>query len=163
MAKRKSPRLKEFDYSTEGAYFLTICIQHRKNILSSIVGEGSPLPKLSQCGKIVEALIEKISEKYEDISVDSYVIMPNHIHLLLSVLKKDGRGDPSPTVDSVVAWLKYHATKEINKTQGTIGQKIFQRSFHDHIVRNRYDYEEIYKYIHENPIRWQYDKLYLEE
>lgn len=161
--ERKSPRLKEFDYSKDGAYFLTICVQNRKNILSSIVGEGSPLPKLSKYGAVVDALINKIPEKYDGISVVSYVIMPNHIHLLLLSLKESGRGDPSPTVDAAMGWLKYHATKEINALRGTTGCKVFQRSFHDHIVRNRDDYEEICRYIYENPIRWQFDKFYSEE
>ena len=161
--KRKEPRLKGFDYSETGAYFLTICTQNRKNILSTIVGEGSPLPKLSPCGEIVDGWIQKIPEKYPEASVDCYVIMPNHIHILLSIVKDDGRGNPSPTVDAVVGWLKYQATKEINKLQGSAGDKIFQRSFFDHIIRNRDDYNEICKYIYENPVRWYYDKLYSDE
>ena len=163
LPKRKSPRLKEYDYSTTGAYFLTICTQNRKNILSKIVGEGSPLPQLLPYGEIADRQIQKISEEYPEVSVDCYVIMPNHIHILLSVAKDDGRGDPSPTVNSVIGWLKYQVTKKINELRDTAGDKIFQRSFFDHIVRNRDDYYEIYKYICENPARWYYDKLYSEE
>lgn len=163
LTKRKDPRLSGFDYSTTGAYFITICTQNRKNILSTIVGEGSPLPRLSQYGEVVDKWIQNIPEKYQEISVDRYVIMPNHIHLLLSVVKAGGRGDPSPTVDAAIGWLKYQATKEINEMRGTAGERIFQRSFYDHIVRNRDDYQEIYKYIYENPMRWKFDKLYAEE
>ena len=172
LPKRKDPRLKGFDYSKTGAYFLTICTQNRKNILSTIVGEGSPLPRLSPYGEIVDGWIQKIPEKYPEASVDCYVIMPNHIHILLSIVKDDGsgdlshtdgRGNPSPTADTVVGWLKYQATKEINKLRGSAGDRIFQRSFFDHIVRNRDDYHEICKYIYENPVRWYYDKLYSEE
>ncbi len=104
-----------------------------------------------------------ISNKYQEISVDDYVIMPNHIHLLVSIVPKDGRGDPSPTVCAAVGWLKYQATKEINQMCHTACKKIFQRSFYDHIVRSLEDYQEIHNYIYENPIRWQYDKLYTEE
>jgi len=159
--KRKPTRLKNFDYSENGAYFLTVCTKNRKKILSTIVEEGSPLPNLLRYGEIAEELIKTIPDKYREITVD-YVIMPNHIHLLLSVRKDDGRGDPSPTVDTVIGWMKYHATKEINKLRGTTGEKVFQKSFYDHIIRNRKDYEEIYKYIHENPLRWYYDELYSE-
>ena len=162
LPKRKDPRLKGFDYSQTGAYFLTICTQNRKNILSTVVGEGSPLPQLSPYGKIVDRWIQKIPEKYPEASVDCYVIMPNHIHILLSIAKDDGRGDPSPTADTVMGWLKYQATKEINLMRGSAGDKIFQRSFFDHIVRNSDDYYEIFKYIYENPMRWYYDKLYTE-
>ena len=163
LPKRKSPRLKSFDYSTTGAYFITICTQNRKNILSTIVGEGSPLPKLSHYGEIADLWIQKLPEKYHEISVDCYVIMPNHIHLLLSVMKDDGRGNPSPTVDTAMGWLKYQITKEINKLRGTPGEKLLQRSFFDHIIRNQDDYYEIYKYIYENPMRWKLDRFYAEE
>lgn len=161
--KRKPTRLKDFDYNMEGAYFITICTQNRKNILSTIVGEGSPLPQLSHYGKIVDKWVQKIPDKYQEISVDNYVIMPNHIHLLLLLTKKDGRGDPSPTVVSVIGWLKCQVTKEINEACNIVRGRVFQRSFYDHIVRNREDYKEIYKYICENPIRWHFDKLYSKE
>ena len=95
LPKRKDPRLRGFDYSKTGAYFLTICTQNRKNILSTIVGEGSPLPQLTPYGEIADGLIQKIPEKYPESSVDCYVIMPNHIHILLSIVKDDGRGNPS--------------------------------------------------------------------
>jgi hypothetical protein len=62
-----------------------------------------------------------------------------------------------------MGWLKYQMTKEINQARNTLGEKVFQQSFHDHIVRNRDDYREIYRYIQENPIRWKYDKLYAED
>lgn len=163
LPKRKDPRLKGYDYSTTGAYFLTICTQSRKNILSTIVGEGSPLPRLSPYGKIVDGWIQKIPEKYPEASVDCYVIMPNHIHILLSIVKDDGRENPSPTADAVVGWLKYQSTKEINQLRGSSSEKIFQRSFFDHIVRNRDDYYEICKYIYDNPIRWSCDQLYSEK
>jgi REP element-mobilizing transposase RayT len=163
--KRKPTRLKHFDYSANGLYFITICTENRKSILSTIpvVGEGSPLPQLSRYGKIVDEWIHKLPDNYPGISIDHYVIMPNHIHLLLSVIRDDGRGDPSPTIDSAVGWLKYHATSDINKVRGTSREKIFQRSFYDHIVRNYEDYCEIHNYIHQNPVRWKQDKLYSKE
>ena len=177
LSKRKSTRLRGFDYGKTGAYFLTVCTENRKNILSTItVGEGSPLPILSPCGEIVDRWIKRIPEKYPNAYVDRYVIMPNHIHILLSIVNDNeredphndtfGRGDPSPTtttVNAVMGWLKYQATKEINQFQNTVGDKIFQRSFFDHIVRNYDDYHKICKYIYENPARWYYDKLYSEE
>jgi hypothetical protein len=71
-----------------------------------------------------------------------------------------GRGDPSPTVSEVIGWLKYQITKEINEKYNTAGEKIFQRSFHDHIIRNDIDCEEHIKYILENPMKWAEDELY---
>ena len=166
---RKPTRLTNFDYNSSGAYFITICTQNRKNILSTIVGEGSPLPQLSRFGKIVDNFIQEIPTKYPNISVDCYVIMPNHIHLLLSILNNNeetidnsGRGNPSPTITNAIGWLKFQSTRSINTEQNTPGEKIFQRSFYDHIIRNYDDYYEIYKYIQENPQKWQYDSLYKE-
>ncbi|MBE6680092.1 MAG: hypothetical protein E7598_06180 [Ruminococcaceae bacterium] len=161
--KRKPTRLKDFDYNMAGAYFITICTRNRRNILSTIVGEGSPLPQLSHCGKIADKWVQRIAAKYAEISVDNYVIMPNHIHLLLLLTVDDGRGDPSPTIVAAIGWLKYQITKEINETCNMDDKRIFQRSFHDHVVRNRQDYQEIVKYICENPARWYFDKLYLED
>ena len=159
--KRKSTRLKNYDYSKTGAYFITICTKDRKKLLSSIVGEGSPLPKLSICGDVINNWIQKIPEKYLNVSVDSYVIMPNHIHLILSISGNDGRGNPSPTVVDVIGWLKYQTIKEINEMRIS-KESIWQRSFHDHVIRDRNDYDKIAKYIYENPIKWKYDCFYTE-
>ena len=126
---------------------------------------------LSPYGEIVDRWIQRIPEKYPEAAVDCYVIMPNHIHILLSIVKVDGRGNPSPTdgmkdsipsADMVIGWLKYQATKEINKLRSSAGDKIFQRSFFDHIIRDREDYEEHLRYIYENPLRWLHDELYAE-
>ena len=154
--------MKNYDYSTTGVYFITICVEKRRKILSHIVGEGSPLPQLTKHGEIVDRWINLITEKYPDVEIDYYMIMPNHIHLLLSLTNINGRGDPSPTVDAVIGWLKYNATKEINQSRKAAGEKVFQRSYYDHIVRNQKDYEECYKYIHENPLKWQFDGFYIE-
>lgn len=96
-------------------------------------------------------------------NVDYYVIMPNHIHLLISILNEEGRGNPSPTtVVDAIAWLKYEITKEINIKREN-KEKIFQRSFHDHVIRDRADYDKIAKYIDKNPVTWQYDCFYNEK
>ncbi len=185
--KRKPTRLQNYDYSSPGAYFITICTQGKKCILSDIVGEGSPLPyerptlslhiapgtyavspvpELTRYGEIVDGLIKIIPVKYNSVFVDRYVIMPNHIHVLLSVIPSDnsGRGDPSPTatvsIERITGWLKYQATKEINAVRQTPGERVFQRSFYDHVIRCRDDYDEIYKYIAENPLKWQSDCFY---
>lgn len=162
LPKRKDLRLKFHDYSSTGVYSLTICTQNRCKILSNIVVEGSPLLQLTVYGKIVDKWINAIPQRYSEMSIDYYVIMPNHIHLLLAIEKADGRGDPSPTVKSAMGWFKYQSTKEINQMRKRAGEKVFQRSYYDHIVRNQQDYEESYKYIHENPLKWQFDELYCE-
>ena len=108
LPERKRVRLYKFDYSTPGAYFITVCTQNRQCILSRVVGEGSPLPPrtiklhLLPGGEILDKYIKELPDKFAGITVDCYVIMPNHLHLLLTVSKIDGRGDPSPTTEMVI-------------------------------------------------------------
>ena len=163
LPKRKPTRLFGFDYSTPGAYFITICTQNRKNVLSTIVGEGSPLPQLTHVGRLVDGVIQALPQKFPQAAVDCYVIMPNHLHLMLSIRSDNGRGNPSPTVNMIIGWLKYESTKRFNQSQKNSGEHLFQRSFHDHIVRNYDDYGEICQYIHDNPARWHSDTFYTKE
>ncbi len=150
LPERKANRLCEFDYSTNGAYFITICTQNRKKILSQIVGDGSPVPK--PAGMIAEEYIQKIPEKYPTVSVDQYVIMPDHIHILLRI--NHGTGDPSPTLGNVIGWYKYQVTKQINLQMNAEENKFFQRSYYDHVIRNQQDYNEVWEYIENNPRKW---------
>ena len=161
LPKRKPMRLKNYDYSSNGYYFVTICTHNKKCILSNIVGEGSPLPKLTADGEIAEKCILLINSKYSCVSVDKFVIMPNHIHIIFCI-DNNGRGDPSPTISNVVGWLKYNITKEINKNNFIKENKIFQRSFHDHIIRGEEDYLKIWNYIDTNPQKWEEDCFYTE-
>ena len=146
---RKLNRLEYYDYSQNGAYFVTICTQDRKPVLGTIVGDGFPVP--NQIGEIAEEYIRRISEKYSEVTVDRYVIMPDHIHILLRI---DGTGNPSPTMGNVVGWYKYQVTKQVNLLRNMPGEKLFQRSYYDHVFRNQQDYDEIWQYIENNPRKW---------
>lgn len=160
LPKRKVNRLKQFDYSSNGAYFVTICTKDRKCTLSTIVGDGSPIPKNKTLGKITVQFIELIRVKYPTVCVEKYVVMPNHIHMILLIDNvENGTGNPSPTLGCVIGWLKYCVTKEYNKTKSE-KESLFQRSYYDHIIRNEKDYIEHYTYIDNNPINWQIDEFY---
>lgn len=113
------------------------------------VGDGSPVPK--EVGVIAEDYIRKISVYYPAVRVDKYVIMPDHIHILFRI---EGTGNPSPTMGTVVGWYKYQVTKQANLLHQTPGERIFQRSYYDHVVRNQQDYDEIWQYIDNNPKKW---------
>ena len=94
--------------------------------------------------------------------VDKYVVMPDYIHLLLRIdtvgeafrPPENGTGDPSPTIGKVMGWYKYQTTKQINLYRKTPGEKVFQRSYYDHVIRNQQDYNEIWEYIENNPRKW---------
>ena len=163
--KRKSTRAQNFDYNTNGAYFVTVCTKNRQQLLSKIVGvDVLDDPKnvdLLPHGKIVDKYINQLDTFYNDISVASYVIMPNHIHIMLFVRGNGSSRTSTPTkqhsaVSQFVSTLKRFCNKKY-------GENIFQRGFFDHIIRNQKDYEEHLRYIHNNPMCWQFDKLYSEE
>ena len=157
LPKRKPTRLKEYDYSTNGYYFITICTRGRKNILSNIVGEGLcalPRVNLTPIGKEVEKSIEHINN-YEGVVVDKYVIMPNHIHLIIGI-KTGGDGTPPLRVYDIIGRFKSYTTNKYCNV-------MWQRSFHDHIIRGEKDYIEICKYIENNPAKWLEDKFYTEQ
>ena len=168
--------MKDFDYSQTGGYFITICVTDRKRILSDIVktpceptshtvGEGLAPPeylvKLKPCGEVTKQQLLELESRYENVTVDSYVIMPNHIHAIIFLHEKAGGASPSPTLNDVVCTFKSLASRICKKQYGI--EKIFQRSYADHIIRNQDDYKTRIKYIHENPMRWHYDELYTEE
>lgn len=161
LPRRKANRLKNFDYSSDGAYFVTICTEGRRNTLCDIVGDGFPVPKTA--GMIAEKVITEIKVKYPCVNVDKYVIMPNHIHLLLSIDGSNGTGNPSPTLGNIIGWYKYTVTKQIRTRSGEQGIRFFQRSYHDHVIRNDNDYQKIWNYIEGNPSRWTEDCFYAEE
>ena len=156
--KRKHPRIKNYDYATIGAYFITVCTSQRRNYFwQSFVGASIARPqnpteiKLSEYGKIVDNAINNIPKIYPNIEIDRYVIMPDHIHLILIIHGDEcGRAMLAPTVMRIIQHTKGFITKQI-------GSSIWQKSFYDHVIRNREDYEEHVKYIYENPIKWEND------
>lgn len=154
--KRKENRLKKYDYSTPNAYFITICTDKRKNFFWNNVGATIGRPQdvqLSQYGAIVDAVIKNIPKRYPAICVDHYVIMPNHIHLLLQIsADRYGRPMVAPTVSTVIQQMKGAVTKQV-------GFSVWQKGFHDHVVRGEHDYREIWEYIENNPMKWEIDRF----
>ena len=146
LPNRKNNRLENFDYGKNGMYFITICTQNRRKILCEIVGGGAldaPKIKLSEIGEIAEKYILS-TNNIPEITVDKYVIMPDHIHLLLWVRDINGTSKaPSPTnnlISHSISTLKRFINKDV-------GYNIFQRSYYDHVIRTL-------KYIDNNPINW---------
>lgn len=120
-------------------------------------------PKLTVAGQIVLEHIEQIGAKYVCIQVDNFVIMPNHIHLLLSLFSPINDKQTTQnmvSVGKVVGWFKYSTTKQFNLLNNTVGEKLWQRSYCDHIIRNDEDLKNRYEYIDDNPRRWKEDKYH---
>ena len=149
--ERKPNRIPEYDYSTNGAYFVTICTQDRKKILCDIVGDDAHIvPKTY--GMIAEKYIRNVPE------IEKYVIMPDHIHMIIR-LDNGSMWASTPTdcqpqhnrISNIVRSIKVLVAKEI-------GESIFQRSYYDHVIRNQQDYNEIWQYIEKNPRKWVIQK-----
>lgn len=142
---RKRIRLQGYDYSEENMYFITICVKDRLEMLGEIIEDNI---KLTKEGNIVKQNINKIEQIYKNIIIDEYVIMPNHIHILLLIKYKS-----SVTISKIIKHLKTNITREIEYS-------IWQKSFYDHIIRNEKEYLKIKEYIKNNVINWRKDKYF---
>lgn len=171
--ERKSTRLPGFYYGA-GAYFVTICTQDRKCLLSEIishpltgvnVGEGLAPPaqvRLTPYGAIAQEQLVNLENRYPSIKIDQYVIMPNHIHVIIQIQAncgETGGASPSPTLVDVIRAFKSITTRLCNKAAPI--PQLFQRSFYDHVIRSESDYLEIARYINENPAKWMQDEFYI--
>ena len=140
---RKSPRILEYDYTAQNYYFVTLCTKDKKCLF------GKP-DELNVFGEIAKEHILHLPLHYSYVRVDKYVVMPNHIHMILAF---DSREKYS--LSNVVGLYKSGVTKQIH--QAGTSAAVWQRSFHDHVIRNQQDYEKIWRYIHGNPGKWDED------
>lgn len=187
---RKLNRLKGYDYSRNGWYFVTICAKERECLFGNIVvGTGfKPVPTLrtgfkpvptsvptfgrpemvlNETGKIVVECWQDLPNHYPNCRLDEFVVMPNHLHGIV-VIDCDsatvGTGfKPVPTtatvtLSEIIRGLKTFSARKINEIRQTPGLPVWQRSFHDHIIRNEKSYWQIKKYIQNNPLNWLTDR-----
>lgn len=143
---RKRIRIKDYDYSNENIYFITICTKDRLEMLGKIRNEN--YIELTQEGKIVKRNISTIEEIYDNTIMHEYVIMPNHIHILLEIKNKN-----KTTISKIIKHYKANVSRAITHS-------IWQKSFYEHIVRNEEEYYKIKKYIQDNIINWHNDRYF---
>lgn len=158
LPERKNIRLKGYDYSQAGYYFVTVCVKDRLNLLWESVGAACGRPPLSEIGIIIDTEINKIGKIYETVTIDEYVIMPNHIHMIITLkieLDINGRPQAAPTISRILNKFKGSVSKQI-------GYTIWQKLYHDHIIRNQATYQKIWQYIDKNPATWAEDCYYTE-
>lgn len=159
LPKRKPLRMQGYDYSYPDMYFITICTDKKRALfweenVGAVIGRPQKAP-LNEHGKIVETAIKNIPKHYPAYSVEHYVIMPDHVHLLMQIsCDEDGRPMTAPTISAVINQLKGSITKQI-------GYKVWQRSFYDHVIRNDADYSKHWDYIENNPALWFENKQVL--
>jgi len=151
---RNYPRLKEYNYSLLGYYYVTIHNEGNAPLLSRIEpAEGCCRAnvKLTQNGMIAKEQLLLLEQRYSYVRIDKYVIMPNHIHAIIRM--QDGQL-PRPGLPDIVGAYKSLVTREINMLRNTPGRKQFQRSFYDTVIRSEAAYQSCWNYIDGNPDKW---------
>ncbi len=174
---RHSIRLKDYNYSQSGAYFVTICIRHHESILGKI-NDGKM--SLYDAGQIVKSVWEELPNHYNNVELDTFVIMPNHVHgiIMLGDSPDAGAGlkpalnkkaykperaglKPAPTkhgIPEIIRAFKTFSSRKINQIRGTIGTPFWQRNYYEHIIRDEQSLDDIRQYISGNPMCWADDE-----
>ena len=139
---RKRMRLRDFDYSSEGAYFVTLCLQKKLSLFEN-----------HQAKEMVEKWIVEIENKYENVTVDCYVVMEDHVHLILFITEGN-----QISLSEIMKWFKTMTTNEYirgvrDRVYEPFEKKLWQRSFYDHIIRNDEDLNEKREYVMNNPAK----------
>ena len=159
LPKRKSPRIPGYDYSTNGAYFITVCTHEKKQLFGSVGADYIS-------ARMVERTFLETIQKYDNVKSPVFVVMPNHFHAIIQIERADM--ESAPTISQIIQSFKRYSTVEYiklvneNKLPRFDG-KVWQRSFHDHVVRGEKDYLEIWNYIEGNPSKWEEDCFYVKE
>ncbi len=158
--RRRSIRLKKYNYSRSNAYFVTICVQNRECLLGNIINNKV---SLSELGKLVEKNWNKLIQRFTNINLDSYVVMPNHFHGIIIINPPN-----QPTISSIMGAFKSITTKEY--IQGIQDHhwpdfegRIWQKNYYEHIIRDEKSLEILRNYIRNNPSNWKEDKLFIEQ
>ena len=166
---RHSIRIKDYDYSSNGLYFITICTQDRAMLFGEVV--GADLVSAQMClnneGKMIKSVYLKIIESYDNITSDEFIIMPNHFHCIIDIFnnRADTRSAPTnstPKIGRIIQEFKSRTTVEyINGVKSglypSFNKRIWQRNYYERIIRNDTEYQMIRRYIVENPSRWTAD------
>jgi REP element-mobilizing transposase RayT len=172
---RRSLRLRGYDYTQGGLYFVTICTHAKACIFGEIV-DGTV--HLSASGQIVAEEWERTAELRPQVALDAFIVMPNHPHGILTLIDVDAAGralpiqqsrmagvtPPGPTagsVSAIIGQFKAASARRINAVRHTPGTAVWQRNFHDHIIRHDRALEQIRAYIADNPAIWEADQLHM--
>jgi len=174
---RRSIRLKEYDYSQAGAYFVTICVQGRKCLFGNIVAGQM---QLNDAGRICISTWNDLPQHYRNVVLDEYIVMPNHFHGIVVLNEAPGFIDPigAGFIDAVgagfkpalarhglseiVRAFKTFSARKINAQNKTYGVKLWQRNYYEHVIRDDNDYQRAAEYIINNPVKWEEDELWVE-
>ena len=151
---RKRLRIQNFDYSSEGYYFVTICTKDKKKYFGDIIDTQSNSMRYTPVGVVAEKHIKKIEHHFSCVTVDKYVVMPNHVHMIIIIgCKNKAPTGNFPTLSTIIGLYKSGVSREL-------GQSVWQRFYHDHVIRNETAYKKIWEYIDTNPMAWEKDVFF---
>lgn len=159
---RRSLRLREYDYSQPGGYFVTICVQDRACLLG---GVDQDVIRLNAAGLAIQSRWERIPSRFPNVSCDSMIVMPNHVHGILLLSREPpepGSLDDSVTLGDAIQWFKTMTTNKYIRGVKSRGWprftgRLWQRNYYEHIIRDDRDLDRIRTYIEANPSRWATD------
>ena len=160
---RQSIRLKKYDYSQKGLYFITIVTQGRKNLFGEIIDNKMVL---NIAGEMIEEIHNNIVNDFEMIRLHKYIIMPNHIHTIIEIVGVPlvGTRDKNKTIGDIIGAFKSITTNRYiqmvkENSVSPFEKRIWQRNYWDHIIRDENDYNKITEYIVNNPLTWAEDTM----
>lgn len=173
--KRKSIRLRDYDYTSPGAYLVTVCTRGHDCLFGSVI-DGRM--KLNVAGRVVQSVWDELPDHYSNVETDAFVIMPNHIHGIIVLVDGIDRPDcpvgagfkPAPAsvrlpvhtkrhgLPEIMRGLKTFSARNINTVRGTPGIPVWQRGYHEHVIRKTEDINRVRDYIMNNPLRWSLRK-----
>ena len=158
LPRRKSPRIPGYDYSTNGAYFITVCTHEKRPIFGPVGAD-------SISARMVKRIFLETVQKFDNVKSPIYVVMPNHFHAIIQIERADM--ESAPTISEIIRDFKRYSTLEYIRLVKTgilspFEGKIWQRSFHDHVIRDEAGYLKIWNYIDGNPSKWEEDCFYVE-
>ena len=151
--KRKNIRLINFDYSNQASYFITLCEKNKKNIFGKIIHNSI---HLNDIGRILEFKLKELPEIFDFIQIDTYIIMPNHIHLIINLYEE--HNSKNIALAKIIGYYKSSVTKDIMKKFNI--ESFWQKRFFDHIIRNEISLNKIREYIENNPKNWNLDEYF---
>ena len=161
--RRRLIRLKDFDYSQPGAYFVTVGTRDREILFGDVVDGES---RLNDAGSMVQEVWHDLPKHYAEIELDSFVVMPNHVHGIVALHDdRSGRAGlkPAPTktrpgLPEIVRAFKTFSARSVNGLRGTQGLSVWQRNYYEHVIRVETELARIREYIKNNPLQWELDR-----
>ena len=145
---RRSIRLKNYNYASPGAYFITICTQENGDLLAHLAEQHMVLSPL---GRIVDRYHQALPNIFHRLRIDHWVIMPDHFHAIWVLSEVDGSANPV-SISGIVRNFKSVTTRRINRQRGSKGHKFWQRNYYERVIRNDQEWNDIRQYIECNPI-----------